>query len=119
MKPSLLAGTLFARLLALGLLSILAFSAPGLAQSTTSQSYRLSTMKFTGLNRFSDAQASKATGLQTGDSVTQAQLAAAVDTLAKSGAFDNVSFSLFDKRKFDQRRLSGRRSFKATSLRLR
>ena len=92
MKPSLLAGTLFARLLALGLLSILAFSAPGLAQSTTSQSYRLATMKFTGLNRFSDAQAGKATGLQTGDSVTQAQLAAAVDTLAKSGAFDNVSF---------------------------
>ena len=42
-------------------------------------------MKFTGLNRFSEAQADKATGLQTGDSVTQAQLAAAVDKLAKSG----------------------------------
>jgi len=92
MKPSLLAGTLFAPVLVLGLLSVLAFSAPTLAQSTTSQSYRLATMKFTGLNRFSDAQAGKATGLQTGDSVTQAQLAAAVDTLAKSGAFDNVSF---------------------------
>ena len=58
----------------------------------TSQSYRLATMKFTGLNRFSEAQAGKATGLQTGDSVTQAQLAAVVDKLAKSGAFDNVSF---------------------------
>ena len=92
MKPSLLAGTLFARVLVLGFLSVLAFSAPTLAQSTTSQSYRLATMKFTGLNRFSDSQAGKATGLQTGDSVTQAQLAAAVDTLAKSGAFDNVSF---------------------------
>jgi outer membrane protein insertion porin family len=45
-----------------------------------------------GLNRFSETQADKATGLQTGDSVTQAQLAAAVDKLAKSGAFDNVSF---------------------------
>ena len=49
-------------------------------------------MKFTGLNRFSETQAGKATGLQAGDSVTQAQLAAAVDKLAKSGAFDNVSF---------------------------
>jgi outer membrane protein assembly factor BamA len=49
-------------------------------------------MKFTGLNRFSESQASKATGLQIGDPVTQAQLAAVVDRLAKSGAFDNVSF---------------------------
>src|ERR1700733_2143180 len=94
MKPSLIVGRHFALLLVLCLLSILTFSAPGLAQSTTStsQSYRLATIKFTGLNRFSDAQADKATGLQTGDSVTQAQLAAAVDKLAKSGAFDNVSF---------------------------
>src|SRR5262249_1463078 len=45
-----------------------------------------------GLNRFSEAQAGKATGLQAGDSVTQAQLAAAVEKLAKSGAFENVSF---------------------------
>ena len=49
-------------------------------------------MKFAGLNRFNETQASKATGLQTGDSITQAQLAAAVDKLAKSGAFENVSF---------------------------
>ena len=49
-------------------------------------------MKVAGLNRFNEAQASKATGFQTGDSVTQAQLAAAVDKLAKSGAFENVSF---------------------------
>jgi outer membrane protein assembly factor BamA len=49
-------------------------------------------MKFAGLSRFNETQASKATGLQTGDSVTQAQLAAAVDKLAKSGAFENVSF---------------------------
>ncbi len=94
MKPSLIVGRSFALSLVLCLLSILAFSAPGLAQSSTStsQSYRLATIKFTGLNRFSEAQADKATGLQTGDSVTQAQLAAAVDKLAKSGAFDNVSF---------------------------
>jgi outer membrane protein insertion porin family len=92
MKPSLIAGRPFAPLLVLCLLSILSFSAPGLAQSPTSQSYRLASMKFTGLNRFSETQAGKATGLQTGDSVTQAQLAAAVDKLANSGAFDNVSF---------------------------
>jgi outer membrane protein insertion porin family len=92
MKPSLIAGRPFAPSLVLGLLSILACSVPALAQSTASQSYRLATIKFTGLNRFSDTQADKATGLQTGDSVTQAQLAAAVDKLAKSGAFDNVSF---------------------------
>jgi outer membrane protein assembly factor BamA len=49
-------------------------------------------MKFTGLNRFSEIQASKATGLQIGDSATQAQLATAVDKLTKSGAFENVSF---------------------------
>jgi outer membrane protein assembly factor BamA len=49
-------------------------------------------MKFAGLNRFNETQASQATGLKTGDSVTQAQLAAAVDRLAKSGAFENVSF---------------------------
>ena len=49
-------------------------------------------MKFAGLSRFNEAQAGKATGLQTGASVTQAQLAAAVDKLAKSGAFENVSF---------------------------
>jgi outer membrane protein insertion porin family len=49
-------------------------------------------MKFAGLSRFNENQASKATGLQTGDTVTQAQLAAAVDKLAKSGAFENVAF---------------------------
>jgi outer membrane protein assembly factor BamA len=49
-------------------------------------------MKFAGLNRFNETQAGKATGLRTGDSVTQAQLAAAVDKLVKSGAFESVSF---------------------------
>lgn len=91
MKPSLIPGRDFVPSLVLGLLSVLAFSS-AFAQSTASQSYRLATMKFTGLNRFNEAQTGKATGLQTGDSVTQAQLAAAVDKLAKSGAFENVSF---------------------------
>jgi len=56
------------------------------------QSYRLGALKFSGLNRFSEDQAEHATGLKVGDSVTQAELAAAVEKLTKSGAFDNVSF---------------------------
>ena len=92
MKPSLIARRTLFPSLVFGLLVILSYAPAASTQSTTSQSYRLATMKFVGLNRFSDAQASKATGLQTGDSVTQAQLAAAVERLAKSGAFENVSF---------------------------
>jgi outer membrane protein insertion porin family len=63
-----------------------------MAQTASQSSYRLASLKFTGLKRFSESQARKATGLQVGDSVTQAQLAAAVDKLSKSGAFENVSF---------------------------
>jgi outer membrane protein assembly factor BamA len=92
MQPSLIAKRAFVPSLVFGLLSILSYPPAALTQSTTPQSYRLATVKFAGLNRFNETQASKATGLQTGDSVTQAQLAAAVDKLAKSGAFENVSF---------------------------
>jgi outer membrane protein insertion porin family len=92
MQPSLIARRAFVPSLVVGLLSILSYPPTALTQSTTPQSYRLATMKFAGLNRFNETQASKATGLQTGDSVTQARLAAAVDKLAKSGAFENVSF---------------------------
>lgn len=92
MQPSLIARRAFVPSLVVGLLSVLSYPPAALTQSTTPQSYRLATMKFAGLNHFNETQASKATGLQTGDSVTQAQLAAAVDKLAKSGAFENVSF---------------------------
>jgi outer membrane protein insertion porin family len=92
MQPSLIARRSFVPSLVVGLLSVLSYPPAALTQSTSSQSYRLATLKFAGLNRFNETQASKATGLQTGDSVTQAQLAAAVDKLAKSGAFENVSF---------------------------
>jgi len=92
MQPGLVARQAFVPSLVVGLLSVLSYSPAALTQSTIPQSYRLATMKFAGLNRFNETQASKATGLQTGDSVTQAQLAAAVDKLAKSGAFENVSF---------------------------
>jgi outer membrane protein assembly factor BamA len=92
MKHLLLARRDLLPSLVLTLLAVLSFSPAAWTQSANSRSYRLATMKFTGLNRFSQAQASKATGLQIGDSITQAQLAAVVDGLAKSGAFDNVSF---------------------------
>jgi len=78
--------------LVFALLSVLSCPPAAFAQSTAPLAYRLATMKFAGLSRFNEAQAGKATGLQTGASVTQAQLAAAVDKLAKSGAFENVSF---------------------------
>jgi outer membrane protein insertion porin family len=92
MKPSLIGRWAFVPSLVFSLLSILAYPQAALTQSATPPSYRLATMKFAGLSRFNETQASKATGLQTGDSVTQAQLAAAVDKLAKSGAFENVAF---------------------------
>ena len=63
-----------------------------MAQSPSETVYRLASIKFTGLQRFSEAQAGKATGLHVGDTVTQAQLAAAVKTLSQSGAFQSVSF---------------------------
>jgi outer membrane protein insertion porin family len=92
MKPSLIARRAFVPSLVFSLLSILAYPPAALTQSATPQSYRLATMKFAGLSRFNETQASKATGLKTGDTVTQAQLVAAVDKLAKSGAFENVAF---------------------------
>ena len=92
MKPSLIPRRAFAPSVVLTLLACLAYSSAAPAQSGSSQSYKLATMKFTGLNRFSEMQAAKATGLQIGNSTTQAQLTAAVDKLTKSGAFENVSF---------------------------
>lgn len=79
--------------LVLALLGIVSGSPAAKGQSAPpTASYRLASMKFTGLKRFSAAEAGNATGLHVGDPVTQAQLATAVDRLAKSGAFDNVSF---------------------------
>src|ERR1700745_279399 len=92
MQHSLIARRAFVPSLVFGLLSALSYPPPALTQSTIPQSYRLATMKFAGLNRFNETQASKATGLQTRDSVTPATLGAAVDKLAESGAFENVSF---------------------------
>jgi outer membrane protein assembly factor BamA len=73
--------------IALLLLSLLAVS-----RSYGQEGNHLAAIKFTGLDRFTDAQVSRATGLRIGEGVSQAQLAAAADRLANSGAFDHVTF---------------------------
>lgn len=80
------------RVTLLAIFSIVVSSAVAMAQSAPQTSYKLAAIKFTGLTRFNETQATKGTGLQIGDSINQAQLAAAVDRLAKSGAFESVSF---------------------------
>jgi len=80
------------KIAALFLAVIFILSVPAISKSSGQEAYRLAAIKFTGLNRFSEAQVSRATGLHIGDSVSQAQLAAVADRLAKSGAFEHVSF---------------------------
>jgi len=60
--------------------------------SHAQESIRLVAIKFTGLNRFTETQIARATGLRIGDVVSQAQLGSAADRLANSGAFDHVTF---------------------------
>jgi len=74
------------------LVAIFILSAPANSKSSSQETYRLATIKFSGLERFSESQVSRATGLHVGDPVSQPQLAAAADRLAKSGAFEHVSF---------------------------
>jgi outer membrane protein insertion porin family len=78
--------------LALALLGAALHPSSSMAQSASDTVFRLAAIKFTGLQRFSEAQAGTATGLHVGDTVTQVQLAAAVEKLSKSGAFQSVSF---------------------------
>jgi outer membrane protein assembly factor BamA len=83
-----------ARFLVLVGLVMLHYAPAATAPTSTAQSptFRLAALKFTGLKLYNEAQLEKASGLQTGNSVTQAQLAAAVEKLSQSGAFQNVSF---------------------------
>jgi outer membrane protein assembly factor BamA len=78
--------------LALALLCAAAAPTVLRAQSPSETVFRLAAIKFVGLQRFSEEQAGHATELKIGDTITQAQLAAAVERLSKSGAFQNVSF---------------------------
>jgi outer membrane protein assembly factor BamA len=63
-----------------------------LAQSLPAPSFRLASVKYTGLNRYTETQVNAELGLRSGDMVTAAQLKEASDRLSRSGAFDNVSF---------------------------
>jgi outer membrane protein insertion porin family len=87
-------GKSVALLAALLLVSI----APAISKSPPQDSYTLAAIKIIGLNRFKEAQVSQATGLHVGDTVNQPQLAAAADRLAKSGAFEHVSFRFFTEK---------------------
>jgi outer membrane protein assembly factor BamA len=63
-----------------------------LPESYAQESTHLGAIKFSGLSLFAEAQVGRATGLRIGEAVGQAQLGAAADRLANSGAFDHVTF---------------------------
>jgi outer membrane protein assembly factor BamA len=65
---------------------------PAAVSAAQSDSFRLAKLSFVGLSRHTEAQASAAAGLHVGDQVTAAQLKAAADSLAASGAFDSVAY---------------------------
>jgi outer membrane protein assembly factor BamA len=67
-------------------------ASPAFLQSQSQEKYRLAAVKFDGLIRFTNEQASEAIALHPGDPVDPARLAAAADVLAKSGAFDDVNY---------------------------
>jgi outer membrane protein insertion porin family len=80
------------------LTTLLILSVPAISKSSPQESYRLAAIKLSGLSRFTDAQVSRATNLHLGEVVSQPQLAAAADRLAKSGAFEHVSFRYFTEK---------------------
>jgi outer membrane protein insertion porin family len=78
--------------------ALLLLMSPTISKSSPQETYRLAAIKFIGLSRFTEAQVSRATGLKIGDTVSQPQLAAAADRLAKSGAFEHASFRYFTEK---------------------
>ena len=62
------------------------------AQSAQDGPFRLASVKYVGLNRYTEAQANAEIGLHLGNIVTAAQLQAASDRLSNSGAFDSVTY---------------------------
>jgi outer membrane protein assembly factor BamA len=62
------------------------------AQSPPSAGFRLASVKYTGLSRYTETQVNAEMGLRLGDMISAAQLKDASDRLSQSGAFDNVSF---------------------------
>jgi outer membrane protein assembly factor BamA len=63
-----------------------------LAQNTPQQQTVLTSLKFMGLDRYSEQRVVLASLLKVGDPVSVAQVQSASDRLAQSGAFDKISF---------------------------
>lgn len=82
-------------LFALSVGSILSAS----AQTPPAASFRLASVKYTGLNRYTETQVNAEMGLRLGDMISADQLKDASDRLSQSGAFDNVSFHYVTKDK--------------------
>ncbi len=72
--------------LSIGMASARAQSSP------PTSSFRLAAVEFTGLTRFTQAQASAASALRVGDTITSSQLTVAADRLSRSGVFESVSY---------------------------
>lgn len=62
------------------------------AQTPPAAGFRLASVKYTGLSRYTEIQANAEMGLRLGDIITADKLKDASDRLSQSGAFDNVSF---------------------------
>jgi outer membrane protein assembly factor BamA len=78
----------------LGLLASLLFGMASLALAQNAQDgpFRLASVKYVGLSRYTEAQANAEIGLRLGNTITMAQLQAASDRLSDSGAFDSVTY---------------------------
>ncbi len=69
------------------------------AQTPPAASFRLASVKYVGLNRYTAAQVNAEMGLRLGDMINADRLKDASDRLSQSGAFDNVSFHYVTKDK--------------------
>jgi outer membrane protein assembly factor BamA len=78
----------------LGCCLVLLFAVTSLtsAQSPSVAAFRLASVKYTGLSRYTETQVNAEMGLRLGEMISAAQLKDASDRLSQSGAFDNVSF---------------------------
>ena len=63
-----------------------------LAQNAQDGPFRLASVKYVGLSRYTESQANAEIGLRLGNTITMAQLQAASDQLSKTGAFDSVTY---------------------------
>jgi outer membrane protein assembly factor BamA len=71
---------------------VLATSLAPLSLTAQQTKFQLTAVKFTGLDHYSEQEASLGSGLRIGAPIEVAQLQSASDRLAQSGAFDEISF---------------------------